>query len=231
MKTWTRYARLLLVVAAVMWTAFGAGGQEFYASIHNTGEATVEARPNHVDFWLTREFTADTMQEAMAEADGFEQRVAETLNEHGVSAHETLVGEKRPVDAALPLVQRFVRIRFQHHAFRNPEDGMEQFAAVCDGVRRVAEELDSTLEGPYYELADKASVEQTAVSRAMEEAYPLAHSAAQLMQGGIRAVDHVEIQEISWERPMRATEEALQERMICVARVRVTYAFDDTNGR
>ena len=229
MKKWTRYAGRLLVVTAVMWMGFGAGGQEFYASIHNVGEATVEARPDNVDFWLTREFTADTMQEAMAEAAGFEQTVVETLNQNGVSPHETLVGEKRPVDAALPLVQRFVRIRFQHYAFRNPEDGMEQFAEVCDGVRQVAEDLDASLEGPYYDVVDRASVEQTAVNRAMEEAYPLANSAAQLMQGRIRAVDHVEILEISWERPMRATEEALQERMICLARVRVTYAFDDTD--
>jgi len=229
MKTWTRYAGRLLVVAAVMWVSFGAAGQEFYASIHNVGEAKVEARPDHVDFWLTREFTADTMQEAMAEASGFEQTVVATLNQNGVSPRETLVGEKRPIDAALPLVQRFVRIRFQHHAFRNPEDGMEQFAEVCDGLRQVAEDLDASLEGPYYDVADRDSVEQTAVNRAMEEAYPLANSAAQLMQGRIRAVDHVEILEISWERPVRSAEEALQERMICVARVRVTYAFDDGN--
>ena len=229
MKTWTRYAGRLLVVAAVMWVSFGAAGQEFYASIHNVGETKVEARPDHVDFWLTREFTADTMQEAMAEASGFEQTVVATLNQNGVSPRETLVGEKRPIDAALPLVQRFVRIRFQHHAFRNPEDGMEQFAEVCDGLRQVAEDLDASLEGPYYDVADRDSVEQTAVNRAMEEAYPLANSAAQLMQGRIRAVDHVEILEISWERPVRSAEEALQERMICVARVRVTYAFDDGN--
>ncbi len=229
MRTWTRYSGLLVAGAAVMWTSLGAAGQDFYASIHNVGEAKVEARPDHVDFWLTREFTADTMQEAMAEASGFEQTVVETLNANDVSPNETLVGEKRPVDAALPLIQRFVRLRFHHYVFLDPEEGMERFAQACDGVRRVAGDLDSSLEGPYYDVADRASVEQTAVNRAMEEAYPLANSAAQLMQGRIRAVDHVEILDISWERPMRSEEEALRERMVCVARVRVTYAFADGN--
>ncbi len=200
--------------------------QDYHAAIRTYGEATVDARPDWVEFWMHWERSADTVIALVNAAQGLEERVIGALEENELAADETLVGEPQILDAARPALRRSVRVRFRAAPFFGRDNGPQELAQLCDAMRAISETLQMRLAGPRLELRDTDALARNAVARAVENAYPLAENTAELMQSRISAVETVEILEIRWERTVEGEDEAaLRDRITCSAQVRVTYNF------
>ena len=214
------------VAGSMLLAALFAGAQQYQSIIQTYGEATVDAAPDWVEFWIHWERSADSVEALVNAAQDLEDRIIAALDEQELSADETLVGEPRILDAARPALRRSARVRFRATPFFGRDDSAIEFARLCDAMRAVSETLDARLAGPRVELRDTDSLARNAVARAVENAYPLAESTAELMQSRISAVDSVEVLEIRWERIVEGEEETvLRDRITCTAQVRVTYAF------
>lgn len=118
------------------------------------------------------------------------------------------------------------RLRFNAAPYTTAENGIAQFALLCDKIAALATTLECEPEGPTLGVDDTRAAEDAAIARAVEKAYTGGKAAAQVMNGQIVAVDHVSIEEILWNKaPGVSARQPDIRRLTCTARVRVTYAF------
>jgi len=121
------------------------------------------------------------------------------------------------------------KLRFNAVRFTDAKEGPALFAELCDQVRALAESLAiprGFREGPFLGLADTEPVERAAVALAVENAYPVAEAAADVMGAQIDSVLSVKVLDVTWNKDetWRAPLPDLKF-TTCTARVHVTYTF------
>lgn len=220
MRKMTGLAFALFIVA-------GASAQEVFYTIESEGMAMVEATPTNAEFVISAAFTGGTVTEAMQNAQNFESQLRGQFKTRNLEPTTMNFGSPAIESMQNKQIRIVARVRFPASAFTAPDEGGPmQFAALCDNVAASATALQAQADGPFLGVEDPSAVEQTAIQRAMEKAYPSAKAAADIMNGQIVAVGKVNVQGVIWN-DTAGTPAALPDtrRISCTARVRVTYLY------
>jgi uncharacterized protein YggE len=212
---------------AVLWMAPEAAGQPYSpVTVESQGVATVTIAPEVVVFWLHHRATGATFAEAHDAGAQFEERLQSALE-----AAEAVPGD---LAVSLPVLQDVskvevlvtARLRYSTRDFADEAEGLKDFAVLCDTLRALAAELNSELEGPELEVRDREVIEQRAIGQAIENAYPHAAGAAQVMRASVVSVENVLIQRVTWNDDPESRLPQPDLRLArCTARVRVSYAL------
>jgi uncharacterized protein YggE len=194
--------------------------------IETEGVAVVDTAPTYVEFSLRAHATGATLVEAMDNALRFEPALRKELQTREMTptdlafsgvAIPSVTGKEAVISA---------RLRFAASAFSSAEDGPRQFAALCDKIVALGATLSCAPEGPVLGVSDGAALEDAAVARATEKAYPAAKAAAQVMNGQIVAVDKVVVETVVWNNAPGATAPLPDiRRVACTGKVKVSYTF------
>jgi len=214
------------VLVALVFAPVAVGQEVPLSLIESEGVATVDALPGHVDFWLHRRAEADTLSLATKDALELHDELREQLQTRNLKHMDLMFS-----DVAIPNLEPKVahvsaRIRFNATSFSTAEDGPQEFAALCDTIIELAAALKCTAEGPILGVTDADAVEEAAIARAIEKAYPAGKAAAQTMNGQVVAVDKVTILGTEWNASpdTKATQPDIRS-MTCTTQVKVVYAF------
>jgi len=200
--------------------------QEQMSTIQTEAEATVDSAPSHVEFRLQKTSTGESLAAAVSDAIAFEPALRKHIEERELSIRDlqfTSVGQPK-LDAKQATV--VARIRVSTAAYSASTDGAVELAQLCDSMLDLAKTLGATIEGPSFGVDNPETLEQSAVTRAVELAYPNAEAAASILRGQITAVDQVAILSSEWNKI--SDDIAVQpdiRRVTCTARVRVTYTL------
>lgn len=196
------------------------------STIENIGTATVDVPPDYVEFWLHKNTAEPTFVESIRAVLGFGPKLRKELANRELGGYDLTLSAPAITDLANPGARVSARVEFPMSRFSNRETGPALFATLCDNMVLVAEALESQVEGPLLAVRDRQAVEQAAAALATENALPLAQAVAELMNAQITAVDHVAIEQCTWnaDPDTKATLPDMR-RITCTARVRVTYAF------
>ncbi len=227
-KSMYRETRVVLwcLVAIVTATAGAAQIAPGASTIQSTATATIDVVPDYVDFWLHRAVTADNFAMTMVEVLEFGPALRKAISKDKLAPSDQLIMAPSIADINSGQVSVSAKLRFNMSAYTDHEAGPRLFAALCDKILGLSEQLECSVEGPFLELDDRRSVEQTAQERAIENALAPAQSAAELMDAEIIAVDRIDMGDCVWnEDPARRTRLPTMRRLTCSARVRVTYTF------
>ena len=223
-----RHALLTLALLAAGLGALPAPAQAPAISlVTSKGVGTVYTRPTHAVFRLHETVTGETMEAALKASQDF-----------GTAFREfTVLKELRPTlmevstPAIVTLESREVRtsieIHFSMTPYANGEAGAAKFGALCDQLLAFAGERGCALKKPDFITAEKAAVIQDAVQQASENAIIAAEGAAAALRSSIRAVDTVEIGEVTWNQPPETeTSYPTLEQIACTAEVRLSYVLE-----
>ena len=219
---------LVLLVTALM-GAWPARAQEVPVStIETEGMAVVDTLPTYVEFWLHVSTSGESATEAVEAALRFEPALRKELQTREMTPSElSFTGIAIP-DVGTKEANVSARLRFSASTFTATEDeGARQFAQLCDKIIALIGAFQhAKLEGPALGLADMQTIEDSAIARATEKAYPAAKAAALIMNGQIIAVDKVVVETVVWNKApgVNATQPDIR-RVSCTAKVRVTYTF------
>lgn len=220
------HGKVLLVGLTAAFALSAAAQVASVSTIQTTGEGTVEVAPEIVVFWLHKDAPSGTFLEAFGAVLRLGPALRQELTERGLAPLDLNVSAP-----SVPLTgERNARVSasvtFSMNAFADAEKGPPAFAALCDHLLDVAAKLECLLEGPLFDVRDRAEVEQAAANIAIEQALPVAQSLAGLMGGHVSVVDRVTVEEAKWNADPD-TKAALPDmrRMSCTIRVHVTYAF------
>lgn len=245
--------RALLVLAFVLVASVRAqDGAVSY--VEADGEATIFAPPTHVEFLATfgaQETVAaekpaegaaaeKSAEKAAAPADGASAGVTnasataavdeavrafrKALNEFDVHPVDFEVSTPTVRNAAKAEASATARMRFSLAGFSNPDTGPAQFAELCDKLAALAKGNHAVLAGPEFEVEDKETVQRSAVTQAIANAYPIADALALALSSRISAVEVAKVTEITWNKPLRETAiEPNLKQVSCTAKVHVTY--------
>lgn len=195
-------------------------------TIEAEGKAEIEVAPTYVDFELLMQGEGATLVEATEKAVALEPALRQQVQAQELSPTElTFSGISVPT-----LTNKEARInchmRFNIRDMLSSADAPVKFATLCDKVAALAAATKAVVTGPKLGVDDAQTVEDSAVARAIEKAYPRGRAAAQIMSGQIVAVERIVIQYVSWKTPSGPDEiQPDLRRLICSACVRVTYAF------
>lgn len=213
-------ALLCLGVAAVQ-------GQETPAAyVESDGEATITTGPNLVSFWFHFGVGEATMEDAVAVAEGFDNRLNVALQEANLVPVEFELTPIAINSLEPPSVYVGARTVFSMANYAKPGEGAKLFARLCDGIRAVATKLECELSGPVFEVNDKDGIVRQAVAAATERAFPPAESVARALKNAVWAVDTVRVLEVTWNKDLIAPRPTPNIREVaCTAKVRVTYTL------
>jgi len=219
--------RNCFLVVILLLTGYAAVAQDLQVSvIESEGIATVDTVPTYVEFWLHAAPQGATHVEAVNAALGFEGTLRSELDNAGVKPADLIFESVAVPDILVKEARVSARLRFSAAVFNSPETGIRDFAALCDKVDAIAKKLECQPEGPSLGVENTESIEEAAIGRATEKAYPQAKAAAQVMNGQISAVDRVSVESVLWNSAPDANAGLPSIRRItCTARVRVTYAL------
>jgi len=214
------------VLVALVFAAAARGQEAPVSLIESEGIATVDALPGHVDFWLHRRAEGETLAQATQGALELHDELREQLQTRNLKHMDLMFS-----DVAIPRLDPKVahvsaRVRFNATSFSTAEEGPQEFAALCDTIIDLAATLKCAAEGPILGVTDADAVEEAAIARAIEKAYPAGKAAAQTMNGQVVAVDKVTIIGTQWNAsPDTKAMQPDVRRMTCTAKVKVVYAF------
>ncbi|NIA16622.1 MAG: hypothetical protein GWP08_21435 [Nitrospiraceae bacterium] len=216
------------VMAAVLVTAAATAQQT--PVIECESAATVDAMPTFVDFYLHLRATGDSLAEAAEAASTLKETLDGRLQAHQLSPSEVIFSGVAIPDANEQKAHASARLRFNASPFSTAEDGAKMFGGLCDTLAVVAKELGCMLEGPHLGTTDAQTVEEAAIARALEKAYPAGRAVAQTMNAQIYAVEKVEIRELVWNdaENIAATQPDIR-LLTCTAKLRVSYSFASAN--
>lgn len=204
--------------------------------IECTGEATVGAVPDIVDFDLVCVATAATVYEAARSL---------TLTEESLSAYFDALkpAEGAPATAApvapaevavsgvvfpdvnRPVAQRSARLRYSIDTLRPAHERAARVASVCDAVREAAAALQCTPKGPFLKVRDEKQYVQSAILRAAENAYTAGEGAASALTSQIAGVVKLKVDSVLWDfdREWRSAPSDV-DRITCKVKVSITYS-------
>lgn len=213
-----------------------ASAQDTHMStIETEGVGIVDTVSAQVQFYVTTLCTAPTTLEATDKVLEFEPALRDALKGGDLSPSEFVFSstvvpgahDSRSADSWTVLGS--ARLRFYAAPYVTGTEGPREFANLCDRLTVIAKGLQGTVQGPTLMADDPESVEQSAIVRATEQAYPAAKAIAGVMKGQILAVDHVSVQSVTWNTSPKDNDPQPELRkLVCTAKVRVIYAFAPT---
>jgi len=215
--------RTLLLLTALL-ASPGAFAQQDISRIETIGQYTLYAPPTHVEFWLFYSARDANLELAMADAEAFEGRLREKLQDRELQPGNFEISAPAVPDVRDNRVEISALLRFSMASFYHPQTGPGEFAKLCDRIRRIAEELESEVTGPTLDSTDRESLMRQVLVRATEDAYPAAEAIAGTLRGSIREVETVQVLEVVWNQPLEFQGTTPSVRQLALtARVRVTY--------
>ena len=240
-----------LLVLAIAFLASVSAQEAAVSYVEADGEATIFAPPTHVEFLATfgvqekaetepaaekpAETTAKpgekegapagaTNASATAAVDEAVRAFRKALNEFDVHPVDFEVSTPTVRNAAKAEASATARMRFSLAGFANPDTGPAQFADLCDKLAALAKSNHAVLAGPEFEVEDKETVQRSAVTQAIANAYPIADALALALSSRISAVEVAKVTDITWNKPLRETAiEPNLKQVSCTAKVHVTY--------
>ncbi len=218
-----------VVGVVIVFFSLSALAQDAVSIIETDAEATIDSVPSYAEFTFSKTSTAATLSDAVTEALQLEPRLREQMEENELTPKEMKFSSVTIPKADGQQANTSARVRFVAQPYSVNDDGVLQFAQLCQTLVKVAAAAGATLEGPAFGVDNPSPVEQSAVTRAIEMAYPLAEAAATIMRGQILAVDKVTVLSTEWGKP--SDDSSMQPdvgRIVCKAKVRVSYAFGPT---
>ncbi|MBI4556865.1 MAG: SIMPL domain-containing protein [Candidatus Hydrogenedentes bacterium] len=215
-----------IIVLGVWFWIVAAAAQPTPYTLETEGTATVETVPDYVEFWLHFKVVGPNLKESAAGAKGIEAKVRKEIEALELKPLEIAV-----TGVAIPSLQTIearlsARLRFGTAEFGQSEEGSSLFGSLCDKIRTLSEAVGATAEGPVVGVSEKKPIEQSAVQKAIENAYPTAEAAAQILRVQIVAVERVRISSLKWnvDPENRAMQPELRH-ATCTAVVMVFYTF------
>lgn len=194
--------------------------------VRSVGEATVEAAPDYIEFWLQVTRTGATFEEAHEASEGLEDRVLEACEALDLSPMDVKASAQAIGDVDRLEVVRTVRLRYSARVMGSAADSRRHFAWLCDRNRALATQLGGTLEGPILGVNERERIEQSALVRAMERAYPLAQRAASEMQSAVTSVHEADIVKVVWNQdPNWRGPQPEYGRVTCTIKVHMAYTI------
>ena len=195
-------------------------------TIEAEGKATIDVAPTYVEFELLTISAGATLVEATEKAAAIEPAVRQQVQSLELTPTELTVSGISMPNLEDKTVHLSCHIRFNVRDLLSAADAPRQFASLCDKVAALATAAKANVVGPTLGVEDAQMVEDAAVARAVEKAYPRGRAAAQIMTGQIVAVEKVAIQYVSWNTKSGPNESQPNlRRLVCTASVQVTYAF------
>lgn len=211
-------------------------------TVKSAGTAEVDVSPEFVDFWVIGELKEASIAESLKAALKLEAGLAQALKAENITPKEVLnysptlpiLSEQDNGRAGENTVFTRTRLRYSMADLLYNEKGLELFGVLCDKLKAAAAGLKLTLTGPAFGVNDTEQVEGQAIASAIENAYPGAEAAARIMNLHVGSVASVEIEAVVWTGGLqtRFIRESYQtnpsaygeiERLVCKARVQVTY--------
>ncbi len=219
----------LLCCLSIAALSMSAPAQELRVPlVENVGVATETTAPSHVDFWLHRDIRAESLLEALNQADEFSTNLRRRLIEAETNPISLEAAAPTVIDLYSNHVQASVRIRYPASPYLHPESGLRNFSQLCDIVLEAAEHFDSDLVGPIMHVENKDPVIRRAIADAVADAFMAADAVASSMHATVYAVDTVQVLDITWnESPGAQAPEPTLRQATCTARVRVVYSLQD----
>ncbi len=157
-------------VAIVTAATSGAQIAPGASTIQSTATATIDVMPDYVEFWLHREVTADNFAATMVEVLEFGPELRKAISKDKLGPSDQLIMAPSIADINSGQVSVSAKLRFNMSAYTDHEAGPRLFAVLCDKMLSLSEQLECTVAGPFLEVDDRGSVEQTAQGRAIENA-------------------------------------------------------------
>ncbi len=219
--------RIGVCVASVFLAGSMALAQEAqYSTIETSGVAVVDTAPSYVEFWMHLHATGETLVAATEAAMAFDASLRKELQSRDLSPIDLIFSGVAIPDAEAKQAHVSVKLKFGITSFTVLEEGLRQYAGLCDKMAAIGAALNCKVEGPVLGVDTQDAIEETAIARATEKAYPGAKAAAQIMNGQIIAVQTVTIQDVVWnDAPDTHATQPDFKRLTCTARVTVSYAF------
>lgn len=219
--------------------ASAAAQAPFVQTIEAVGTATVDAAPDYVEFVFERILSAPSLAKACEAAAGFEPRFRDLLKEHELAPSEveitaplfakrTATSVSTPPHSTVQLEMRVqARVRFAVADFGTDAQALDSFARIYDKLKAVAAAVPCSPPLPRFGVFDPMPIEQAAIGKAVEAAYPHGEAAAQIMRARIVAVQHVSVEEVVWSSQNAEAQMGFGLKGLgCRAQVRVTYVFN-----
>ena len=192
--------------------------------IETTGTATITLAPGFAEFWVHLVASADQFRKSMDAASQFERKLREALAAKSITPNEITVTAPAIESVNEPLIDISARLRFNMAAFKSADTGPVQFATLCDGLRDVAAQVGTSIEGPLLLAPDEKTVLRNAVTKATENAYGPAEAIATELKSSVYAVASVSVSSVVWNKSpdQRGAQPTISE-ISCTATVRVVY--------
>ena len=195
-------------------------------TIEAEGKATIDVAPTYVEFELQMKGEGATLLEATEKATALEPALRQQLQTLELTPTELVFSGMSMPSLEKKEAHLTCRLRLNMRDLLSTADAPRQFASLCDKVATLATATKATVVGPTLGIDDVQTVEDAAVARAVEKAYPRGRAAAQIMNGQIVAVETVNIQYVTWNTKSGPNESQPDlRRLVCTASVRVTYTF------
>lgn len=226
LRTLALYCAALLCMALFLVSTVSAQEAAPLSAIECDGAATVDTAPTYVEFWLHARSVGATFAEAATKTLTFEQSLRKELETRQLTFMDLSMSNLAIPNSLAREANISARLRFNAVPLSTGETGPQKFAELCDKVVDISNALGCAFSGPVLGTEDTTAVEEAAIARAIEKAYPSAKAAAQIMRGQIVAVDRVSVVDLTWNKAPDS--QAVQpdiRRLTCTARVRVSYAF------
>lgn len=222
-------ALALLFSAYVLFSVDSIKAQEHRIPlVESLGVATEFVTPSHVEFWMHRETSGESMQEALNTADSFGSDLRRHLSENDANPLTFEVSAPTVVDLFSNTVLTSVMLRYSASSYQHPDTGLRNFARLCEKIVAAANAFNSDIVGPLMHVQNKESAVEKAVSQAVANAFMAADAVAGSMRATVYAVDTVQIMDITWnETPGSQAVEPTLRQASCTARVRVVYSLSD----
>lgn len=214
-----------LFLFALLFSAFVVAQEDPPRSkIETQGEATIDTIPTYVEFALLKKCEGATLAEAVGKALELEPALRKELEARQLTAQSLTF-----TSPSIPSIQQkearvAAKVRFNATGFSTGAEGPGEFAALCDTMVEIAGALGCVADGPALGSEDKSAVGEAAISKAIENAYPQARAAAQIMNAQIASVEKIQVLDVLWNQTAAPAELASDiRRLTCMAKVRVTY--------
>ncbi len=201
-------------------------------TIEVEASARVSCAPEKICFTLHYERKGTSLEKLAEQVAGVEKQVKDGLKAVNIVPSDQEISSpvfqsgirdgKGEVSATVT-----VRLVFLVTTFGQDEKRYATFGKLCDQLSVFARALGCTIESPRFIPQDARAVEDAAIGKAIENAYPSAAAAASIMKAQLVAIKKVIVEPVTWhDQVNRVSDQSPRlDTLQCEAHVRVVYSF------
>ncbi len=218
---------VVLSILFVLIQATAAGQNEAVPTIDSTGQATIPAAPEFIDFELVVSEEGGDLSSGTERVLKFEENLQETFKALKFTGGVIRMSGVTTQAAESKLVTARGRVRFLFGPMSAPAERARYAASVSDRMVEAKHLLNFEMTGPIFGVIEKEAFEQEAIARATENALYKSDAVASLMDASIVSVQQVSVMEVTWgeaiaEEPGEGSD---TQRVLCTAKVFVVYGI------